>query len=265
MKIAISGKGGVGKTTLTALLARSFAAAGCRVLAIDADPDANLATALGIPLQLAAGITPVAKMKALAEERTGAQGGYGSLFKLNPTVSDLPKQFCVEQEGVRFLWMGTLDQGGSGCACPESTFVRRLMGHLMLERQDVVILDMEAGIEHLGRGTAEAVDALITVVEPGERSLQTAAQIRQLAADIGIRRTFVVGSKLRDAADESFLQSKIAADELLGFLPYHDEIRQADRNGEAPTACGNILAAITTLRQRLQHLTAAQTTFATAS
>lgn len=252
LKIAITGKGGVGKTTLVALLARSFAADGHRVLAIDADPDANLAAALGIPPEIAANIRPIAKMKELAAERTGADGGYGSLFRLNPTVSDLPEQFCVEQDGVRFLWMGTLERGGSGCACPESTLVRRLMGHLLLERRDVVIIDMEAGIEHLGRGTTEAVDALITVVEPGHRSIQTAEQIARLAADIGIGKTFVVGSKVRDEADVKFICAAVAEERLLGLVPYHEEIRLADRAGAASPAVNDLLAHVAPVKKRLQ-------------
>lgn len=233
LKIAITGKGGVGKTTLTALLARAFADDGYRVLAIDADPDANLAAALGISHESAAGIEPIARMKELAAERTGAEGGYGSLFRLNPTVSDLPERFCIEQDGVRFLWMGTLEKGGSGCACPESTLVRRLMGHLLLERRDVIIIDMEAGIEHLGRATAEGVDALVTVIEPGRRSIQTAEQIRTLAADLGITETFVVGSKVRDAADEAFIRERIEPERLLGCIPYRESFRLGDRAGEA--------------------------------
>lgn len=249
LKIAITGKGGVGKTTLAALLARSFADGGCRVLAIDADPDANLAAALGIGRDAASRIEPLARMKELATERTGAQGGYGSLFRLNPTVSDLPERFCVEHDGVHFLWMGTLEKGGSGCACPESTLVRRLMGHLLLERRDVVIIDMEAGIEHLGRATAQAVDALVTVVEPGRRSMQTAEQIRKLASDLGIHETLVVGSKVRDAADEAFIREGVEAARLLGCIPYRESLRLGDRAGE--TVASDSLAEIEAIKVRL--------------
>lgn len=234
LKIAITGKGGVGKTTFASLLCRAFTDDGGRVLAVDADPDANFAAALGIPAERAAFLQPVARMKALAEERTGASGGYGSLFKLNPKVSDLPGEFCLEHGGVRFLWMGTLEQGGSGCACPESTLVKRLMGHLLLERDEVVIMDMEAGLEHLGRRTAEAVDALVVVVEPGQRSLQTAHQIVKLAGDLGIEEVFVVGSKVRDEEDLRLIEASIPSERLLGSIAFCEEVRRADRENVAP-------------------------------
>lgn len=234
IKIAITGKGGVGKTTLASMLAHAFANNGNRVLAIDADPDANLATSLGIPHELAMRLQPIAKMKALAEERTGASGGYGTMFKLNPTVSDLPEKFCLTHDGVHFLWMGTLESGGSGCACPESTLVRRLMAHLLLTREDVVIMDMEAGLEHLGRRTAESVDALLVVVEPGQRSIQTACQIMKLAEDVGINQVFVVGSKVRDDIDRRLIEAAIPSEKLLGFISYSEEIKRADQENTAP-------------------------------
>lgn len=238
MKLAITGKGGVGKTTLAGLLARRYAALGRRVLAIDADPDANLASAIGISPERAAGITPIAKMKDLAKERTGASGGYGSLFILNPQVDDLPDRFVVEHEGVRLLLMGTVDHGGSGCVCPEHTLVKALMKHLLVERGDVVILDMEAGIEHLGRATAESVDLLIVVVEPGQRSVQTARQIEKLAADIGIHTIAYVASKVADDADRAFLQDALPAGRLLGTLSLNEAIRDADRRGLSPYDLG---------------------------
>lgn len=237
LKLAVTGKGGVGKTTLASLLARVFAEDGSRVLAIDADPDANLATSLGIPPEKSLGLLPVARMKELAEERTGASGGYGTLFKLNPKVADLPGKFCLEHDGIRFLWMGTLEKGGGGCACPESTLVKRLMGHLLLEEEDVVLMDMEAGIEHLGRRTAEAVDALVVVVEPGQRSIQTAHQIMGLAADLGIGEVLVVGSKVRDAADRRLIEGAFSGARLLGHLSLSDELRLADRENLAPGGC----------------------------
>jgi CO dehydrogenase maturation factor len=234
LKIAITGKGGVGKTTLAGMLARVFASDGCRVLAIDADPDANLAASLGIPAELSRGLQPIARMKELAEERTGASGGYGTLFKLNPTVSDLPEKFCLKHDGVSFLWMGTLESGGGGCACPENALVKRLMGHLLLEHDDVVIMDMEAGIEHLGRRTAESVDALVVVVEPGQRSIQTAYQIMKLAEDLGIREVFVVGSKVRDDGDRRLIEMSIPHAQLLGYLSFSEEIKRSDRENIAP-------------------------------
>ncbi|MCR6629138.1 MAG: carbon monoxide dehydrogenase accessory protein CooC [Magnetospirillum sp.] len=238
MKLAITGKGGVGKTTLAGLLARAYAARGRKVLAIDADPDANLASALGVPADRLATLTPIAKMKDLAKERTGAGGGYGALFVLNPKVDDLPDRFVVEDQGVRLLLMGTVDHGGSGCVCPEHTLVKTLMKHLLVERGDVVILDMEAGIEHLGRATAESVDLLIVVVEPGQRSLQTARQIEQLAADIGIPAVAYVASKVADDGDRAFLAQALPAERLLGTLCLNEAIRDCDRRGAAPYDLG---------------------------
>ncbi|BAE84420.1 AAA family ATPase [Desulfitobacterium hafniense] len=233
MKIAVTGKGGVGKTTLSGTLARLLAADGYRVLAVDADPDANLASALGIPEENYRGITPFAKMKALAEERTGADGGYGTFFILNPKVDDLPEQFCVEHEGIKLLLMGTVEQGGSGCVCPEHTLIKRLMQHLLVQRDEVVIMDMEAGIEHLGRGTAGAVDALIVVVEPGRRSVQTARQIQELAHDLGIQRVFMVASKVRSTEDLAFVGEALSDFPLLGHVTFSREIMDADLEGKA--------------------------------
>jgi len=227
MKIAISGKGGVGKTTLTALLARVFVEAGDKVLVVDADPDANLAATLGFPDPY--GIVPISQMKDLIMERTEASvAGVGMFFKLNPKVDDLPERFCVEHNGVKLMIMGTIKDGGTGCYCPENVLLRRLMGHLLLEREEVVILDMEAGIEHLGRSTAETVDKLIIVVEPSRRSCETAYRIRDLASDIGVENIAVVGNKVRDKKEKDFLVDTMPDFEFLGFIPYEKKVVQAD-------------------------------------
>lgn len=231
MKIAITGKGGVGKTTLSGILARQFAAAGYGVLAIDADPDANLASSLGIPEEIYGKLTPFSKMKELAKERTGAEEGYGSLFILNPKVDDLPERFWVEHEGVKLLLMGLVDQGGAGCFCPEHTMLKRLMQHLLIQREEVLIMDMEAGIEHLGRGTAKMVDALVVVVEPGLRSIQTCKNIQKLAKDIGVEKVFVVGSKVESENDVEFIKENIPDIPLLGIMPKGKEIIESDLLG----------------------------------
>jgi CO dehydrogenase maturation factor len=233
MKLAISGKGGVGKTTLTALLAKAFKERGYRVLAIDADPDANLAAALGYPNPET--IRPIAEMEELIEERTGAKPGTtGAVFRMNPKVDDLPDKLSAEVDGIRLMRMGTVKKGGGGCVCPESTLLRALVQHLLIESTDVVILDMEAGIEHLGRGTSEFVDRLLVVLEPGKRSLETAEKIRELAEDIRLLRLAAVGNKIRNPEDETFLHEHLKGIPLLGFLPYRDSIIRADMEERPP-------------------------------
>lgn len=233
MKLAISGKGGVGKTTLTALFAKAFAKRGYRVLAIDADPDANLAAALGFPTPET--IRPIAEMAELIEERTGAKPGtVGSVFRMNPKVDDLPDKLSAEVDGIRLMRMGTVKKGGGGCICPESTLLRALVQHLLVERTDVVLMDMEAGIEHLGRGTSEFVDRLIVVLEPGQRSIETAAKIRELAEDIRLLKLGAVGNKIRGPEDEAFLEKNVKGIPLLGFLPYRDSIIRADMDARPP-------------------------------
>lgn len=233
-KIAITGKGGVGKTTLAGLLAYIYAARGESVIAIDADPDANLASALGFPEEIVAKITPVAAMEELIYERTGAQPGTtGGFFKINPKVDDIPDRFSAVHRGIRLLVMGTVKSGGAGCICPESALLRSLMTNLILFRNEVVIADMEAGIEHLGRATAQAVDAMIVVVEPGRRSLQTAETIRQLAGDLGIGRIFVVGNKVRNEEDRQFIRENLPGFRVLGFMPFSLNAIRSDLDGMA--------------------------------
>jgi CO dehydrogenase maturation factor len=228
MKIAISGKGGVGKTLLTALLSRTFAESGYSVIAIDADPDSNLAAALGFPHPET--ITPISEMGDLIEERTGMRPGQsGAMFKLNPRVDDLSDKYSLEYNGVRLMVMGRIKKGGTGCYCPEGTLLKALATHLLLARNEVVILDMEAGIEHLGRGTAQIVDKLIVVVEPGRRSLETAHRIVKLAKDIDLYNIAIVGNKLRSQADREFLVSNLSGFEFLGFIPYDQAVVDADQ------------------------------------
>ena len=235
MKIAITGKGGVGKTTLSAVLARLYAEEGKKVLAVDVDPDANLGLALGFSPDEVDAITPVSKMEELIKERTGAdEAGMGTFFKINPKVDDIPDRFAQEKNGVRFLVMGTVETGGGGCVCPEHVVLKRLISHLVVQRDEVVIMDMEAGIEHLGRGTASMVDRFIVVIEPGSRSVQTYRLVKKLAADLGVKTVNVVANKVRDAADEDFIRSNIPADALLGLVHLNSEIADADRRGLSP-------------------------------
>ena len=233
MKLAVSGKGGVGKTTFASLLIRTLSDQGKKVLAIDADPDANLAAGLGIPD--ADKIVPIAEMKELICERTGARPGtVGGYFKLNPQVDDLPDALSAKLDNIKFMRLGGVKKGGSGCICPESTLLRALVMHIVLRRNEVVVMDMEAGIEHLGRATAKAVDKLIVVVEPGRRSIDTAEHIRQLASEINLHHIAIVGNKIRNAADEDFLKTHLPDFEFLGFLPQDDRLIEADLKGVSP-------------------------------
>ncbi len=233
MKIAVSGKGGVGKTTFSSLLIRSFNDAGKHVLAIDADPDANLAAALGI----AGGreITPISEMKDLIFERTEAQPGtVGGFFKLNPKVDDLPEALSARLDNIKLMRLGGVKKGGAGCICPESTLLRALVTHIVLARDEVVVMDMEAGIEHLGRATAQSVDKLIVVVEPGRRSIDTAHNIQRLASEIHLSKVALVGNKIRGDKDRAFLEKHLADFDILGFLPYDDQLIEADLEDRAP-------------------------------
>ncbi len=233
MKLAVSGKGGVGKTTFSAILIRTLNAQGKRVLAIDADPDANLAAALGIPD--ADKIVPIAEMKELVFERTEAQpGSIGGFFKLNPKVDDLPDSLSAKLENIKLMRLGGVKKGGGGCICPESTLLRALMLHIVLARDEVVVMDMEAGIEHLGRATASAVDKLIVVVEPGRRSMDTAGHIKKLASEIGLKNIGLVGNKIRGEKDEEFLKKHLSDFEFLGFIRHDEALIEADLDGVSP-------------------------------
>ena len=228
MKIAVTGKGGVGKTTVAAMLARVWNDAGCRVIAVDADPDANLAGTLGYR---GPEITPLVGLKELLEERVGG-GGFGGFLKMNPRVDDIPGQFSVAVDGIRVLVMGTIDRGRRGCACPENVLLREVLRHLILDANEHVVVDMEAGIEHLGRGTAEAVDAMLVVVEPGWASLQTAARVAKLAGDLGITRVHAVANKIRSDEDTAFVVSGLGQIPLVATLPYDAELERRARRGE---------------------------------
>jgi CO dehydrogenase maturation factor len=238
MKLAITGKGGVGKTTLTALLAQIYAVIGLQVLAVDADPSPCLAGALGFPQDLRARLRPIVEMDALIEERTGAKPGtVGGFFTLNPRVDDIPERFSALHRGVRLLEMGAVTAGGAGCICPESALLKTLFTHLLFRKDDVLLLDMYAGVEHLGRATVDFVDAMLVVVEPTRRSLGTAAQIKALAEDIGLKRLFLVGNKVRDESDAAFLAAETPGLPLIGTLPADPAVQEADRQALAVYDC----------------------------
>ena len=233
MKVAITGKGGVGKTTLSSTLARLYADEGRTVLAADVDPDANLGLALGLTQEEVDEIVPISKMRTLVEERTGATAA-NKFFKLNPYVADIPDTFSKDINGVKLLVMGTVDVGGSGCVCPEHVMLKSILSALTYRKDDVVVMDMEAGLEHLGRGTAMNMEQFIVVIEPGARSVQTYRNVKRLASDLGVKRVRVVANKVRDEKDEQFIRDNIPAEDLLGMIHYNLEIMDADRNGESP-------------------------------
>lgn len=233
MKIAVTGKGGVGKTTFSATLARMYAAEGRKVLAADVDPDANLGLALGFDEETLDSIVPISKMRKLVEERTGANAE-NKFFRINPKVDDLPDVYGKTCNGVKLLVLGTVETGGGGCVCPEHVMLKRIINNLVLHRDDVVILDMEAGLEHLGRGTTEGVDAFIVVIEPGARSVQTYKNVKRLAKDLGVNQVKVVANKVRNEQDEAFIREKIPGEDLLGIIHYNIEVMDADRQGKSP-------------------------------
>lgn len=253
MKVAITGKGGVGKTTLASTLARLYADEGRTVLAADVDPDANLGLALGLSQEEVNAIVPISKMRSLVEERTGANAA-NKFFKLNPQVSDIPDTFSREIHGVKLLVMGTVETGGSGCVCPEHVMLKAILSSLILRRDDVVIMDMEAGLEHLGRGTASMMDQFIVVIEPGARSIQTYEKVKKLAADLGITRVRVVANKVRSDADRDFIRSRIPAEDLLGMIDYDAGVIEADRIGGSPYDCSpEALAQIRAIKDNMDN------------
>jgi CO dehydrogenase maturation factor len=257
MKIAISGKGGVGKTTLAGVMARILADEGRKVIAIDADPDSNLSSAIGLPKEALAKLSPIASMTSLIEERTGAKrGGFGSMFKLNPRVDDLPDEMGITYQGVKLLVLGCISKGGGGCFCPENVLLKNLVRHLFVEREEVLIIDMEAGLEHLGRGSTGYVDALIIVVEPGQRAINTAKQIKRLGEDLGLKRMMIVGNKINSEEDRRMIEENLSVFSVLGHMSFNPVVLQADREGRSPYDMderikGEVKSILTELEKRI--------------
>jgi CO dehydrogenase maturation factor len=172
-------------------------------------------------------------MRKLVEERTGANE-LNKFFKLNPQVGDIPDTYAKEINGVKLLVMGTVETGGSGCVCPEHVMLKAILSAMVFRKDDVVVMDMEAGLEHLGRGTASMMDQFIVVIEPGGRSVQTYERIKQLARDIGVTKVRVVANKVRDEQDEQFIRARIPEEDLLGIIHYNTDVIAADRSGKSP-------------------------------
>lgn len=255
MKIAVSGKGGTGKTTLAGVMARILSDKGVKVVAIDADPDANLASVIGIDEARMKDVTPLARMKELIEERTGAKkDSYGTFFTLNPRVDDIPEKFSIQKNNIKLIVLGTIPQGGGGCFCPENALLRSLLSHVLIERDEYIIVDMEAGLEHMGRGTTAYMDAMIVVVEPGQRSFQTAYQVRRLAGDIGIARVYIVGNKVRDESDRAMIQEHLQDFPILGYMSYNEKVMEADKKGVSPYDIDSLVRQeVDTILTTLEH------------
>ena len=235
MKIAVSGKGGVGKTFVAGVLADFFVRKKFKVLTIDADPSPNLALTLGIPIDEANKIVPVSENSQLLESKT--RTNFEGLYRLSFTVGDIVEKFGVKSPyGMNLLVMGTVRSAGAGCTCPANAVIRALLRHLIVERDEVVVMDMEAGVEHMGRGTARRVDTMLIVADSSLKSLETAKKIYGLATEAGIKNAFVVGNKVRDSSEEELIQRFAAKNKIsiLDLVPHDETILKADREGEAP-------------------------------
>lgn len=234
MKIAVTGKGGVGKTTISSLIARRLGEKDFKVLAIDADADANFASALGIDINKHH-IQPISKMDELIEEKMGSGENLGQgLYTLNPFIGDVPERFSIHHRGVDFLAVGTITKGGAGCYCADNKMLKRLLNHIVLQRQEAVIIDMEAGLEHLSRGTAKGIDSFIVVVEPGQRSIETALNVKKMAGDIGIEKVYAIANKVRNEEELQLIKEALGDIELLSHIPYSGSISTADLKGMSP-------------------------------
>lgn len=221
MKIAISGKGGVGKTTISAGLVKFFSNQGHRVYAVDADPDVSLGATLGLPQEEVEKLTPLVDMKEVIDSKS--RGG-GAFFDLNPKVDDVIDDYSLKIGNIRFLRMGGIKQGGSACYCKENSFLNSVLNTLLFDQDDVVILDMSAGIEHLTRGTSQGVDLVLVVTEPTKVSTQTARVVQKLARDMGISRVKVLGNKIRSQKEEDFFRSQFPPGDIIGVIPFDEKV-----------------------------------------
>ncbi|MCL6610719.1 MAG: AAA family ATPase [Peptococcaceae bacterium] len=248
MKIAISGKGGVGKTTIASALIKSFAETHQTVYAIDGDPDACLAAALGIPPEESAKIKPVVEMG----DKIKSISGGGAFYTLNPTLDDRSlEEFAYRHRNIRFMRMGDVKKGGSQCYCRENTFLQALVSTLLLDKDEVVIMDMGAGIEHLSRGTARGVDLMLVVVEPSMNSVNTAMNVKRMAADLGIGRIRVVGNKVRSEREREFIEKSFQPGEVLGYISFSSDVWENSMEPDSACACMELLEGMREVREKI--------------
>ncbi|MGY5879668.1 MAG: AAA family ATPase [Candidatus Thorarchaeota archaeon] len=235
----MTGKGGVGKTTVAGTIARLLGRDGMKILAVDADPNYNLWSSIGIPADVASGILPLLENDELVKEKTDMKWieVLGNMFQVHPRVDDLTIEYAVQgPDNVSLLVAGTVNMGGQGCMCPSASLLKTLIGYLNLESDQAFIMDMDAGIENLGRGTIRGMDLLLAVVEPGRRSLDTIERIKNLGQDIGIDRVFAVGNKIMNDTEEMYITKAVESKgiPLIGMIPYDETLREADRQAIAP-------------------------------
>ncbi len=228
MKIAVSGKGGAGKSTVSAQLVRSFTLNEQPVFAVDADPDANLGLVLGMDPEQIENLRPLVELQDVIEAKNF---GGGTLVDLNPDVDDVLEDYTIREGLIRFLKMGSIKQGGSACYCKENSFLNAVLTAMLLDREEGVVLDMSAGIEHLTRGTARGVEVMLVVVEPTRAGVSTAKSVDRLAADLKIGQIYFVGNKIRSDEDRAYLESQLPPERFAGMIPFSEQVLERARRG----------------------------------
>ncbi len=225
------------------------------VLAIDADPSPNLALTLGISLEDASKIVPISDRTELLKSKT--RTNFDGVYRLSFRVDDIIEKFSIKSPyDVYLLVMGTVRSAGGGCTCPSNAVIRALVRHLFVERDEVVIMDMEAGVEHMGRGTAKNVDVILIVANPGMKSLEIAKKIYGLAVDTGIANAFIVGNKIRNSVEGELIQRFASGNKipLLSLIPHDEQILKADLEGETPLKYAENSEAIATIQKMGEEL-----------